>query len=108
MSGQQVIDAAGLPDSPLGAGAEFHAKIVPLARAALSEGLDIVIVFAPADHSHEAWRLAAVQGLAREGAPARVNAIAGEADADVVRYLANAPGVTGQLLHVDGNLRANA
>jgi hypothetical protein len=49
--------------------------------------------------------LAAVQELAREAAPKRVNGIAGDdprAIAETLVYLAAAPGITGQLLAVDG------
>jgi hypothetical protein len=35
----------------------------------------LTVVFPPADHSHRGWRLAAVQELAREFAPRRVNAV---------------------------------
>ena len=103
MSEYGLIVAAGLPDSPLDAAAEFHAAIVPQVRA---EPGDVVLAFDPADHSHGAWRLAAIQELAREAAPRRVNAVvgpAGAAQAAVLEYLANAPGVTGQMLQADGN-----
>ena len=103
MSGYGLIYAAELPDSPLDAAAEFHSAIVPQVRA---EPDDVVLAFAPADHSHRAWRLAAVQELAREAAPRRVNAVVGatgsEQDA-VLAFLANAPGVTGQMLQANGN-----
>jgi hypothetical protein len=100
-----LIDAACLPESPLDAAAEFFASIVPQARAALAAS-DVVIAFSSADHAHAAWRLAAVQELAREAAPHRVNAVAGPAGAGqaaVLAYLGRAPGVTGQVLQVDGN-----
>ncbi len=105
MSGFRVIDAAGLPESPLGAAAEFHSILVPQARTALAAG-DVVIAFEPADYTHAAWRLAAVQELAREAAPRRVNAVAGPAgpgQAAAMAFLERAPGVTGQVLQVDGN-----
>jgi hypothetical protein len=47
-------------------------------------------VFPAADHSHRGWRLAAVQGLAREHAPRRVNAVASDDEAAIAaaaRYL---------------------
>ena len=103
MSGYTLIDAAGLPGSPLDAAAEFHAAIVPQVRSATG---DVVLAFDPADHSHRVWRLAAIQELAREAAPRRLNAVvgpAGAAQAAVLEYLANAPGVTGQMLQADGN-----
>jgi len=98
-----VIEAGGLPDSPLDAAVEFHARILPQARMAAG---DVVLAFDPADHTHHAWRLAAVQDLAREAAPRRANAVVGTAGAGrdrVLAFLANAPGVTGQMLQVDGN-----
>ena len=66
-------------------------------------GDDCAVLFDHADHSHHAWRLAAVQQLARDAAPARVNAVVGNDDAaiaELLAYLAAAPGVTGQLLAV--------
>ncbi len=68
-------------------------------------GEDVVLAFPAADHTHRGWRLAVVQQLARDAAPLRVNALAGgdePAIAAAVAYLANAPGVTGQLLALDG------
>ena len=64
------------------------------------------LVFEPADHTHHAWRLAAIQALAREIAPHRINGIVGNDDSAIqltIDYLSNAPGITGQLLEVDGN-----
>ena len=60
-----------------------------------------MLVFAPADHTHRGWRLAAVQELARAAAPLRVNGVAGDDDAAIAaadRLPRRAPGVTGQLL----------
>ncbi|MXP41476.1 hypothetical protein GRI75_07445 [Altererythrobacter soli] len=65
----------------------------------------MVLIFPPAPHDHRAWRLAAVQDLAREAAPRRVNAVAGDdesAVAEALAWLEQAPGITGQLLAVDG------
>jgi hypothetical protein len=65
-----------------------------------------VLVFAPADHTHRAWRIAAVQALALAHAPLRINAVAsddGRAVAEAERYLAAAPGITGQYWALDGN-----
>jgi hypothetical protein len=96
-----------LPEGALEAAARFHSEHVPPIRAALAqpqaEGL--VIVFAPAPVDHRAWRLAVVQDLARSAAPARVNAVAGDDEqglAQALAYLEAAPGITGQLLTVDG------
>lgn len=97
----QVVRIEGLPADPLDAAAAFHADHVPVLRAA---GDDLLIVFTPADHTHRGWRLAAVQDLARAAAPRRVNALASAAEAAIAsaaRYLAAAPGLTGQVLALD-------
>jgi len=62
------------------------------------------LIFPPADHTHRAWRLAAVQELAREAAPLRVNAVASDDPAAIesaLAYIENAPGLTGQYLALD-------
>ena len=64
----------------------------------------LTVIFAAADHTHRGWRLAAVQALAREHAPARVNAVAGgnaTSIAAALAYLDAADGVTGQYLVLD-------
>ena len=101
-----LLRADGLPEGALEAAAQFHAQVLPQVRAALAAGEDVVLVFPAADHTHKGWRLAAVQQLARDFAPIRVNALAiadEAAVASAVAYLAEAPGVTGQLLALDGN-----
>lgn len=98
------IEARGLPATPLDAAAAFHARIVPEARRAA--GNDLVLLFDRADHTHRHWRMAAVEELAREAAPCRVNGAVGGSSGDVAAvcdFLERAPGVTGQLLAVDGN-----
>ncbi len=101
------VEAAGLPADPLDAAQQFHASVVPEARtAALGGASAICVVFAPADHTHAGWRLAAVQALAREAAPARVNGIASDDEAAIaaaIAYLSGADGVTGQLLALDSH-----
>jgi len=108
--GQAVLRVEGLPEAPLDAAAQFHACYLPQARSAL-EGADaLALVFAAAGKPHYGWRLSAVQELAREAAPARVNAVAGDDHAAVCEtldWLASAPGITGQLLQVDGNRPRN-
>lgn len=100
-----LLHVGALPADPLAAAARFHAQVLPRAIAALEEAGDLVLVFGPADHTHRDWRLGVVRGLARHHAPVQVNAVAGDdepAIAAAVAYLAQAPGVTGQLLPVDG------
>ena len=103
-----VLRVRKLPENPLDAAAYFYADVLPGIRADFAEldELDLIIVFDPAGYEHRAWRLAAVQQLARDYAPSRVNALASDdesAIAAAVRYLEKAPGVTGQYLPLDGN-----
>lgn len=61
----------------------------------------LAIILPPAPHDHRDWRLALARDLAREAAPARVNVVAGpsgDALDAVLRFLSDAPGVTGQYL----------
>ena len=98
---QAVVHVAGLPAAPLDAAEAFHAEPLAQARQALAEADGLALVFAPAEHG--AWRLAAVQALAREAAPKRVNAVAGADEAAIGRaldFLTDASGVTGQILAV--------
>jgi hypothetical protein len=100
------IDILELPTAPLDAAADFYTTELPEIRddADILAEHDLVLVFAPAGHEHRSWRLAAVQELAREFAPRRVNAVVGD-DEDAImaamRFLDAAPGITGQLLAVD-------
>jgi hypothetical protein len=100
-----LLRVGALPDEALAAAAQFHARVLPRVLEALVQGDDLVLVFGPADHTHRDWRNGVVRGLARQFAPVRVNAIAGDdepAIAATADYLMQAPGVTGQLLPVDG------
>ncbi len=89
-----------LPAEPLAASSAFYQLHLPKVLEALESGQDVMIIFDAADYTHRAWRLAAVQGLARDAAPARVNAVTGGSDnlAVMEEYLTKAPGVTGQYL----------
>lgn len=101
-----IASARDLPPSPLDAASHFHTHVLPGIRADIAGMDEVRLLFDPADHTHYAWRLAAVQSLARELAPARVNAIVGgdrEALAEVTGFLARAPGVTGQMFEVAAN-----
>jgi hypothetical protein len=102
----RIVPARGLAGTPLDAAAEFHARIVPVVREAIAGTEAVCIVFDPADHAHRAWRVAAVQALAREAAPARINAVAAADNAtcaSTLAYLEQAPGVTGQYFQLDGH-----
>ena len=102
-----LFRVGALPAKATEASAEFHARVLPRVLAELGRAHpQLVLVFAPADHTHRGWRLAAVQGLAREYAPLRINAVVSDdenAIAAAVRYLEGAEGVTGHLLPLDGN-----
>jgi hypothetical protein len=98
----KAVRVGGLPEGPLAAAAQFYAGVVP----GLTVAEDTVLVFHPADHTHRGWRLAAVQQLARDHAPIRVNALASDDEAAIaaaLAYLETGPGVTGQYLPLDGN-----
>ena len=102
------IDARGLPENALDAAADFHTRIVPAVRAAVGVSSDVAVVFDPAEHVHRAWRTSAIQALARELAPRRVNGIVAVSDnapaiAGTMQFLRESPGITGQILEVDAN-----
>lgn len=106
MTLQTVLRISGLPDGALDAAAVFHCEHLPAVRALLEgEAAALVLVFSEASHEHTGWRRSAIQALAREAAPRRVNGIAGKEQAAIaatIAWLADAPGITGQLLPVDG------
>ena len=98
-----AVRVAGLPDAPSAAANAFYQQIGAL-LASPSRGENLTLMFEAADHTHTGWRLAAIQSLAREQAPQRVNAIAGghaAAVAAALAYLDAADGVTGQYLPLD-------
>jgi len=101
-----LLRVGALPEAALAAAARFHAEVLPEVLAQLAGEEHLVLIFPPADHTHRGWRLAVVQRLAREHAPIRVNALAGDDEAAIAaaaEYLAGAAGVTGQYLPLDGN-----
>ena len=95
-----------LPGEALAAAARFHDYALPRLRAMAGQGDDaLVVAFDPADHTHHGWRLAAIQGLAREYAPRRVNAVEASDEtalAAIAGWLDRAPGITGHLIPADG------
>jgi hypothetical protein len=64
----------------------FMQSAAATARCAWRIGRGPAWCFPPANHEHRGWRLAAVQQLAREHAPRRVNAV----ETDDEEALANA------------------
>lgn len=95
------LDITGLPVLPSAAAAVFHGEWMTKA-AGIAEAL--TLVFPPADHTHTGWRLAAIQTLAREAAPQRINAVASDDPAAIraaLAYLESADGLTGQYLQLD-------
>jgi hypothetical protein len=97
---QRELAAEHLPEGALDAAGAFMAFHLEAARALLSQPgcTALAIILAPAPHDHADWRRAMARDLAREAAPKRVNIIAGTPGAarnDVLRFLADAPGVTG-------------
>lgn len=102
----RVIAIDDLPDSPLEAANRFYAAYAASIRDDLraQSGLNVVILFEKAGKQHRGWQLAAVQDLAREAAPGRVNAVVGgdeQAAEQALAWLEKAPGITGQLLPLD-------
>lgn len=100
----RIVRVDDLPLEPLAAAGVFHQHWLPHVEAVLAGGEDVTVALAPADHTHREWRRAIAAGLARAHTPRRVNLVAGDGEAleAVSRYLAEAPGVTGQYLECDG------
>lgn len=101
-----TLRITGLPAAPLDAAAAFHGDWLAQIRDVLANSDDegLCLIFAPADHSHRGWRLAAVQELARAYAPRRVNAVVCDAEQGLDAALAllePCQGITGQLLALD-------
>jgi len=90
-----------LPDAPLEASRVFNAEWLGKARMLLAED-DLLIALPHADHTHTEWRCAAAAILARAGVPKRAFVVAGDGEAldETQRFLAGAPGITGQYLEL--------
>ncbi len=108
---QSVIRIDGQPASALDAAAEFHRIWLAKVREALRGEADALVLVMPAlPPDHRDWRRSVARDLARELAPKRVNLVAGNdlaAIAATIEYLEQAPGVTGQMLLVDGHSEGN-
>jgi len=108
---QAVLRITGLPAAALEAVAAFHGEYLSRARAELAEADALALVFPSAPYDHTGWRKAAVADLAREAAPKRVNGVAGDAASAIdatLAWLAEAPGITGQLFAVDATCAGNS
>lgn len=97
------IEVGLLPDHALDAAGAFMAFHLEAARAVLAEAQTtaLTIIVPPAPHDHRDWRLALARDLAREVTPKRVNVVAGLPGAArdaTLRFLSDAPGLTGQYL----------
>lgn len=105
---EAVYRTGPLPPGSLDAATLFHHDHLPeLEKLFVGASGSVVIVFPVADYTHKAWRRAVIAELARVHAPTRINAIAGGQScslSEVIAYLHAAPGVTGQLLALDGNM----
>ena len=100
---QRQLDVTLLPDSALDAQTAFMALHLEAARAVLADPdtTALAIILPPAPYDHRDWRRALARDLAREAAPTRVNIVSGHPGAPreaTLRFLADAPGVTGQYL----------
>lgn len=104
--GHAQVAVRDLPEAAIDAAQAFYERSVPQVRALLARQPErpetITVILPPADHDHRAWRIAAVQDLAREAAPTRINAVVGDSPAvdAAVAFLSRAPGITGQVLVV--------
>ena len=98
-----------LPSQPLAAAGVFHQHWLPHVEALLEAGEDVMVTLAAANNTHREWRRAIAAGLARAHAPRRINVVVGEGavfDA-FERYLAAAPGITGQYFEGDATGAGN-
>jgi hypothetical protein len=97
---QRTLQANSLPDRPLDAATAFMALYLSQARTLLeaTDTTALAIILPPAGKGHSDWRRALARDLAREYPPKRANVIAahpGEACEQLLRFLSDAPGVTG-------------
>ena len=98
-----LVRVGVLPDDALDAASAFHTEVLPRLRALPDAA--ITCAFPESGHGHADWRRAAIQSLARELAPRRINGIASDDEAAIAAaeaYLTAAEGVTGQYLPLDG------
>ncbi|MEM7667244.1 MAG: Rossmann fold domain-containing protein [Pseudomonadota bacterium] len=98
---QRLLEVHALPDSGLDAAQAFLGLHLKAARSLLDaeDTTSLAIVLPPAGPDHADWRRAVARDMAREFSPKRVNVVGaseGAACEELLTYLGNAPGVTGQ------------
>ena len=92
-----------LPQRAIDAAAAFHSQHLGAANTLLCRDgtASLAIILPPAPYDHDDWRRTLARDLARAHAPKRVNVVAAtrnETCDDMLAYLRDAPGVTGQYL----------
>ena len=100
---QKVLEIEALPKGGLDASAEFYCDYLEDAQALLAQsGTSALVILLPAaGPDHDDWRLALARDLARAHPPKRVNVVGADDDAakgELLAYLRDAPGMTGQYL----------
>ncbi len=100
---QAVIEIHDLPERSLDAAGSFYRSHLDAVTVKLGDAdtSSLVLVFPAAGPGHDDWRRTVARDLARAYAPKRVNVIAATNDGardEMLAYLRNAPGVTGQYL----------
>lgn len=100
---QEVFEIEALPAGSLAASAAFYRHYLDRAEALLAkeQTTSLAIVLPTSCPDEDDWRRTLARDLARSHAPARVNVVGtarAAAKADVLAYLRDAPGVTGQYL----------
>ena len=101
MAMQRISRSRGLPEARSMRPGGFPRRIPARGATALIAGSDIGAGLSPQPIIPMGWRRAAIQELAREAAPCRVNAVQATTDGrwrGAGDYLERAPGMTGQLL----------
>jgi len=100
---QVVQRVEGLPETPLAASETFYSRHLAAARRMIAGGgiSELVVVFPHAGSVHDDWRRGLARELAREFKPVRANVVGADDDTaieQILAYLRDAPGVTGQYL----------
>lgn len=99
---QTVLRIDELPEVPLDASHHFQVNHLDEALVELERSADHLVVILPSSASdHDDWRRTLARDLARKFTPKRAVVLGGgsdDAQAKMLAFLDNAPGVTGQYL----------